>query len=174
MAAFRRRGATRGGNLTVEPGGQLEYSTAPHRGLVEIERELTGYLARLRDTSARCANQFLAIGFDPICSLDQQQWFPKPRYDIMRPYLAGQGARAWDMMTRTCATQVSDFRLVEDLLRKFSLGNRFAVCHCRSSPILPLPTEVLRGSNRRAPARGWILIRPLRHTGAHLVRGSFA
>jgi glutamate--cysteine ligase len=116
-----------GGNLTVEPGGQLEYSSAPHRGLAEIESELKSYLARLRDASERHGSEFLAIGFDPLCALDQQHWFPKPRYAIMRPYLATRGGRAWDMMTRTCATQVSlDFESAEDLLHKYAIGNRLA------------------------------------------------
>jgi glutamate--cysteine ligase len=116
-----------GGNLTVEPGGQLEYSTAPHRDLMTIESELNSYLSRLKDVSRSSGSRFLAIGFDPLRTVGEQHWFPKPRYDIMRPYMAGRGSRAWDMMTRTCATQVSlDFTSEADLVRKFVVGNRLA------------------------------------------------
>lgn len=116
-----------GGDLTVEPGGQLEYSSAPRDGLAAIEIELKDYLARLRAIAETRGFQFLALGFDPLRRLDEQKWFPKPRYEIMRPYIAGQGARAWDMMTRTCAVQVSlDFGSEADLIRKFVLGSRLA------------------------------------------------
>ena len=33
-------------------------------------------------------------GFDPVRTLAEQRWFPKLRYDVMRPYLATRGARA--------------------------------------------------------------------------------
>jgi glutamate--cysteine ligase len=45
----------------------------------------------------------------------------------MRPYLATRGARAWDMMTRTCAVQTNlDYGDEEDLRKKFLVGNRLA------------------------------------------------
>ena len=70
---------------------------------------------------------FLAVGFDPLRTLDEQRWFPKPRYEVMRPYLASRGARAWDMMTRTCSVQTNlDYGSPEDLCKKFLVGNRLA------------------------------------------------
>jgi glutamate--cysteine ligase len=116
-----------GGNLTVEPGGQLEYSSAPHLSLVQIESELQSYLERLRAIANEGNFQFLAIGFDPLRTTSEQDWFPKPRYDIMRPYMAQRGSRAWNMMLQTCATQVSlDFASAADGLRKYVIGNRLA------------------------------------------------
>lgn len=118
---------TEGGNLTVEPGGQMEYSSAARASLVQIESELSGYLDRLRSSASEANAQFLAIGFDPLRTEAEQHWYPKPRYEIMRPYLATRGTRAWDMMLRTCATQVSlDFDSASDLLRKYVLGHRLA------------------------------------------------
>src|ERR671939_2175391 len=35
--------------LTVEPGGQVEFSGSPKRSLVDVERELRRYLSRLRE-----------------------------------------------------------------------------------------------------------------------------
>jgi glutamate--cysteine ligase len=105
----------------------LEYSTAPHRKLADVERDLVAYLSHLSEAASARDFQFLALGFDPMRKIEEQKWFPKPRYDIMRPYLAGRGTAAWDMMTRTCATQVSlDFSSDEDLVRKFVAGNRLA------------------------------------------------
>ncbi|HVG34930.1 MAG TPA: glutamate-cysteine ligase family protein [Pyrinomonadaceae bacterium] len=113
--------------LTVEPGGQVEFSGAPQRSLSDVERELKRYLARLHEIAEGGCLSFLAVGFDPLRTIEEQQWFPKLRYDVMRPYLAGRGARAWDMMARTCAVQTNlDYGTEDDLAKKFLLGNRLA------------------------------------------------
>jgi glutamate--cysteine ligase len=113
--------------LTVEPGGQVEFSGAPRRSLTDVEREIRRYLTRLREIAEGNGLVFLATGFDPLRTIDEQRWFPKMRYEVMRPYLASRGRRAWDMMTRTCAVQTNlDYDSVEDLVKKFLLGNRLA------------------------------------------------
>ncbi|HEY0170795.1 MAG TPA: glutamate-cysteine ligase family protein [Pyrinomonadaceae bacterium] len=113
--------------LTVEPGGQVEFSGAPHRGLADVERELRRYLARLHEVAESNGLAFLAAGFDPLRSASEQQWFPKPRYAVMRPYLSSRGGRAWDMMSRTCSVQANlDYGPREDLCKKFLVGNRLA------------------------------------------------
>jgi glutamate--cysteine ligase len=113
--------------MTVEPGGQVEFSGAPHRTLYEVERELRRYLSRLREVAATNRLAFVAVGFDPLRSIEEQRWFPKMRYEVMRPYLASRGARAWDMMCRTCAAQTNlDYGSPEDLTKKFLIGNRLA------------------------------------------------
>ena len=113
--------------LTVEPGGQVEFSGAPQRKLCDVEREVRRYLSRLHEIAEGNSLSFLAVGFDPLRTLAEQSWFPKARYRVMRPYLASRGARGWDMMTRTCAVQANlDYGPVEDLAGKFLLGNRLA------------------------------------------------
>jgi glutamate--cysteine ligase len=113
--------------LTVEPGGQIEFSGAPQRNLLDVEREIRRYLARLHEIAEGDCLAFLAVGFDPLRKLEEQRWFPKARYEVMRPYLGKRGARAWDMMTRTCAAQTNlDYGSAEDLAKKFQLGNRLA------------------------------------------------
>jgi glutamate--cysteine ligase len=113
--------------LTVEPGGQVEFSGAPQRSLNDVERETRRYLSRLREIADSHRFVFLAAGFDPLRTLDEQRWFPKMRYGVMRPYLASRGERAWDMMSRTCAVQTNlDYGSVEDLAKKFLVGNRLA------------------------------------------------
>ncbi|HZI19701.1 MAG TPA: glutamate-cysteine ligase family protein [Pyrinomonadaceae bacterium] len=113
--------------LTVEPGGQVEFSGAPHARLADVEREVRRYLARLGEVAEGHGLAFVAAGFDPLRTLSEQRWFPKMRYEVMRPYLATRGARAWDMMTRTCAVQTNlDYGTPEDLRKKFLVGNRLA------------------------------------------------
>lgn len=113
--------------VTVEPGGQIEFSGAPHRSLKGIEVSLGAHLARLSEIASQRGFKFLATGFDPLRTIEEQRWFPKPRYSVMRPYLATRGRRAWDMMCRTCAIQVNvDYGSEQDLAKKFVVGNRLA------------------------------------------------
>jgi glutamate--cysteine ligase len=113
--------------LTIEPGGQIEFSGAPQRKLCDVEREIRRYLLRLHEIAEGHCLTFLAVGFDPLRTLSEQRWYPKARYRVMQPYLATRGARAWDMMARTCAVQANlDYGSVEDLSKKFLLGNRLA------------------------------------------------
>ena len=113
--------------LTLEPGGQIEFSSAPRKSLSEIENDYKDFLSRLKNFSDERGFMFLAIGFDPIKKIEEQNWYPKPRYEVMRPYLATKGARAWDMMTRTAGIQVNlDYDSEEDLRKKFIVGNLLA------------------------------------------------
>jgi glutamate--cysteine ligase len=115
------------GYLSLEPGGQVEFSGNPHASLVELERELRGYLSWLREAALSRGLIFIAVGFDPVSGAGEEKWVPKRRYQIMRPYLRRRGARAWDMMCRTAAVQSSvDYASAEDLAKKYVLGNRLA------------------------------------------------
>jgi len=116
-----------GARLTLEPGGQIELSNAPRKTLKEIENDYEKYLSRLGDIAEERNFVFLAIGFDPLRKLEEQNWYPKPRYDVMRPYLLSRGKRAWDMMTRTSGIQVNlDYESEDDLKKKFIVGNALA------------------------------------------------
>jgi len=126
------------GDITLEPGGQIEFSGFPHAALADTQRDVRRFLADLRDLDAERAIFFVALGFDPLRTLDEQSWIQKRRYDIMRPYLRRQGGHAWDMMTRTAAMQVSlDYASDNDLGRKYVLGNRLGpivAAMCANSP----------------------------------------
>jgi glutamate--cysteine ligase len=115
------------GRITLEPGGQIEFSGANRRSLAAVELGLRRYLCRLSEIGESSGVIFVAVGFDPIRGIDEQHWVPKRRYDVMRPYLARRGRRAWDMMCRTAAIQVNlDYGDLEDLAKKFALATRLA------------------------------------------------
>jgi glutamate--cysteine ligase len=113
------------GRITLEPGGQIEFSGNARATLHEIEDDLRAYLADLVAIGDELGLYFLAIGFDPLRRLDEQKWIHKRRYTVMKPYLHSRGVRAWDMMTRTASIQTSiDYSDEIDLGKKFVLGNR--------------------------------------------------
>ena len=130
---------TSGARITLEPGGQIEFSGAPYQKLADIAAEAQGFLARLHEVAESQGFIFIACGFDPVRRADEQHWYPKPRYRIMKPYLATRGRRAWDMMCRTCGAQVNlDYYTDADLVRKFSVAYRLApivAALCANSPL---------------------------------------
>jgi len=113
------------GELTLEPGGQIEFSGFPEATLADNEAGLQRFLLELHEHAHARGAFFIAMGFDPLRTIAEQSWIHKRRYAIMRPYLQSRGGHAWDMMTRTAATQVSlDYADADDLGRKYVLGNR--------------------------------------------------
>ncbi|MEJ7713092.1 MAG: glutamate-cysteine ligase family protein [Pyrinomonadaceae bacterium] len=115
------------GHVTIEPGGQIEFSGREKSSLTEMASDLSAFLTRLKEVAEQRNLIFLAAGFDPLRGIAEQRWFPKRRYNVLRPHLASTGSRGWDMMTRTCAIQVSlDFDSESDWSKKFLLGNRLA------------------------------------------------
>jgi glutamate--cysteine ligase len=116
-----------GGKFTIEPGGQIEFSSVPRKNLAEIEADLQKNFTKLQTVGHESGFKFAALGFDPLCRLEEQNWSLKPRYQLMQPYLATRGRRAWDMMTRTCAVQINlDYADENDLVKKFQVANRLA------------------------------------------------
>jgi glutamate--cysteine ligase len=119
------------GRITLEPGGQIEFSLHPKRSLADIEKLLERYFSRLKEIGDQLGLLFIATGFDPLRTIEEQHWIPKRRYEIMRPYLAKRGKQAWDMMCRTAAIQVNlDYSDLEDMAKKFTLATRLAPVAC--------------------------------------------
>lgn len=111
--------------ITIEPGGQIEFSGAHYTALDAVERSLQSYVNHLSQIAEANGIIFIATGFDPLRSSQEQKWVAKQRYKIMRPYLRSRGRKAWDMMDRTAAIQVNlDYSDLDDLAKKFAAANR--------------------------------------------------
>lgn len=110
-------------NLTLEPGGQVEYSGSPLPTLQEAQTELDAFHTALDQIATELGIGFLAAGFHPSWTREGVQWMPKGRYDIMRPYMQTKGSLGIDMMTRTCGAQINlDFENEEDMVKKFRVA----------------------------------------------------
>ena len=115
------------GDISSEPGGQIEFSSRPKLRIAEIEADLKWFLQLLCAVTEREQLIFLSCGFDPLGGREEQYWIPKQRYAILRPFLEMRGQRGVDMMTRTGAAQVSlDYTGEADLCKLYLLGNRMA------------------------------------------------
>ncbi|NIM00555.1 MAG: hypothetical protein GTN89_06715 [Acidobacteria bacterium] len=111
------------GTITLEPGGQVEWSSQPARTLAELERHLDGHLDVMRKAGKALAVRWLEQAVDPDIPLERMHWMPKARYAIMRPYLGARGRLAHRMMTQTASIQVAfDYSDQRDWRDKFRLA----------------------------------------------------
>ncbi|MCZ6779663.1 MAG: glutamate-cysteine ligase family protein [Acidobacteria bacterium] len=113
------------GTISLEPGGQVEFSSRPARDLHELKILMTEHLRRLRQASAVTGLHWIEQAYQPFARLSQTEWMPKERYRIMRAYLPTRGRLALRMMSQTASIQCSfDFSDESDMERKFRTANR--------------------------------------------------
>ena len=93
-----------GASLTVEPGGQLELSSAPAATLGELV-EVTGRdLAALRDAAAAAGLELCGYGLDPL--RPPRRLLDLPRYAAMEEFFDREGPWGRQMMCGTASVQV--------------------------------------------------------------------
>ncbi|MFB4311708.1 ergothioneine biosynthesis glutamate--cysteine ligase EgtA [Actinomadura sp. GTD37] len=96
-----------GSKITYEPGGQLELSSAPFRGLGVLHAALGADIARIRDALARDGLSLAGHGVDPVRRPRFQA--DHPRYACMRDYFRAGGFpdAGLAMMCSTASVQVN-------------------------------------------------------------------
>jgi glutamate--cysteine ligase len=105
------------GEISLEPGGQLEYATPPVDRLQDLERYLSWYHDRLHHISQRLSFEAVFKGYDDL--LYDVPWMPKERHQIMRHYMPKVGRLGLDMMQRTCTVQLNlDYINEQDMICK--------------------------------------------------------
>ena len=108
------------GAISLEPGGQVEWSSPAVADLDALESGLARHLEALDAIGRELGIRWLDVGVDPELPLETMPWMPKARYAIMRPFLGARGRLAHRMMTQTASIQCAfDFASDEDWTRKF-------------------------------------------------------
>jgi len=108
--------------ITLEPGGQIELSGAPHRSLAALEQEMHENRNALLAIAENHNLRWIAAGLTPIASMHDITWMPKGRYQVMRDYLPQYGDLALHMMKGTCSVQCNfDYRDEMDCAAKVRL-----------------------------------------------------
>ena len=108
------------GSITLEPGGQVEWSSRPRADLDSLRRELREHLAVMDQAASELDLDWLDVAVDPTHGVSEMPWMPKARYGIMAPYLGRRGRLAHRMMTQSASIQVAfDYADPEDWRRKF-------------------------------------------------------
>ena len=93
-----------GASLTVEPGGQIELSSAPADSLGELIEVTGSDLAALRDAAAAAGLELCGYGLDPL--RPPRRLLELPRYVAMEKFFDRDGPWGRQMMCGTASVQV--------------------------------------------------------------------
>jgi glutamate--cysteine ligase len=92
-------------NFSLEPGGQIEFSSSPRLETGHIVQDVVAALEALENASQGQVF-FLSHGTNPIAPADMPLLVPKERYQILRRYFESEpNGRGKDMMSHTATVQ---------------------------------------------------------------------
>lgn len=103
LLALRRASET----VTVEPGGQVEFSGPALSTAVACRDSLLSHVEAVSEVARGLGLTFLGVGLRPWGTIDDIPWLPKRRYGVMRDYLPTKGSLAAHMMKRTATVQAN-------------------------------------------------------------------
>ncbi len=107
LTALTRGHAT----ITLEPGGQVELSTAPRATLAELEADHHRFLVELDGAAQALGVQWTCLSAHPLDTPAEVAWVPKGRYAYLSRHLAGTGELGHWMMKLTSGVQAAfDYR----------------------------------------------------------------
>nr|WP_282580143.1 glutamate-cysteine ligase family protein [Natroniella sulfidigena] len=110
--------------VTLEPGGQIEASSHPQKEIKKLEEVYSTFLTDLIPILDKKGYYLITTGYQPKSKIDQIEWNPKQRYQIMSNYLESKGSCAHNMMKGTAALQVAlDYEDESDFIHKFRIAN---------------------------------------------------
>lgn len=110
--------------VTLEPGGQLELSAPPVLNVFEIEDQIHAFFKQLKEVSKNFEGvRWLATGMHPFATLEEIEWVPKTRYNIMSEYMRDHGTQSHEMMKRTATNQLNvDYSSEENAMKNLRVA----------------------------------------------------
>ncbi|HYC33540.1 MAG TPA: glutamate-cysteine ligase family protein, partial [Gemmatimonadales bacterium] len=150
-----------GGGVSYEPGGQIEYSSPPHRTASALLADLRGVVLPLRAAAAAEGIDLLTVGIDPCNPVERCPLFLRlDRYERMADYLAARGPAGAMMMRQTAAFQIG-IDLDDEPLARWRVLNAAAPCFVAIFANSPLHEGVPTGCHSTR-AQAWRALDPLR------------
>jgi glutamate--cysteine ligase len=99
-----------GERITIEPGGQLEFSGLARATAAACRDALVGHVREVQEIGRPLGVRFIGIGARPFGKLEDVDWLPKARYGVMRDYFPRHGRSsglAHHMMKMTATVQAN-------------------------------------------------------------------
>ena len=97
-----------GRSVSFEPGGQIEYASAPVTTLAQLDTDLVDVLSSLATALAAEGIELLARGVDPTTPLAEARlWLEGERYRRMAAHYARRGPWGRRMMRQTAALHIN-------------------------------------------------------------------
>ena len=111
-----------GERVTIEPGGQLEFSGLARDSAAACRDALVAHVQEVVANARPLGIRFIRLGARPFGKLDDIDWLPKARYDVMREYFPRYGTSsrlAHHMMKMTATVQANfDYESESDAVDK--------------------------------------------------------
>ena len=114
-------------SVTLEPGGQLELSGQLCADLFCNCSDFSRHIVHSVEACSKLGLVLVGLGTQPFSRLEDIEWTPKARYDIMGPYMLKTGDMGQRMMKQSAGLQVNlDFSDEADCMRKLRLSQALA------------------------------------------------
>jgi glutamate--cysteine ligase len=119
LTTLSRNGAT----VSLEPGGQVEFSTPPEASLAALAAAYSRYTREIHSVVDPTRVAWVPAGVIPTCPVQDIVLGVRRRHQVMAEYLPAHGPMALHMMKATASTQVAfDYSDEADAMRKFAVG----------------------------------------------------
>ena len=106
------------GNITFEPGFQIEFSSLPEKNLDILEHSYNFFLDTLKKSLSLCNCSAFALGHHPFLTPETTSFLENKRYSFMYNYMPEVGTLGRSMMKNTTTLQANIDYFNEDDLRK--------------------------------------------------------
>ncbi len=105
--------------ITLEPGAQFEFCSAPHERLTDLLTELQNYNLTLQKLADEFNVDWLDVSYFPLGKPSDIPLIPNPRYETMYRYFQRTGELGRDIMCYTGSLQITfDYDSLLDLEEK--------------------------------------------------------
>jgi glutamate--cysteine ligase len=100
-----------GERVTIEPGGQVEFSGLARATAAACRDALVDHVREVIEVARPLGIHFLRLGARPFGKVEDVDWLPKARYDVMRAYFPrhGRSSRLAHHMMKMTATVQANF-----------------------------------------------------------------
>jgi glutamate--cysteine ligase len=110
------------GSITLEPGGQIEFSSAARTTLQQLEKDIGAYFDDMKKTTAKIGLDVVPYGFHPHLHIDDCPYVSeRSRFKALKPVFEAEGGySAWG---QSCSVQVTlDSPNKAEAFEAFKLG----------------------------------------------------
>lgn len=107
------------GNITLEPGLQLEFSSLPEKDIIKLDKVYKKFLTQFKHATEKVQAAAFSMGFHPYLDHTEIPLINAPRYNFMYGYMPKVGTLGTSMMKNTTTLQPNfDYYSPQDLQQK--------------------------------------------------------
>jgi glutamate--cysteine ligase len=119
-----------GERITIEPGGQLEFSGLARATAAACRDALVAHVREVQDVGRPLGVRFMGIGARPFGKLEDVDWLPKARYGVMRDYFPrhGRSSRLAHHMMKMTATVQANFDFESEVDAVDKIRTSYGLC----------------------------------------------